>query len=260
MALTPQYKTQEEVPEALREHYAEYDRADGSKAWKLQVTGEGWSVANNAAILQDLDAQKASVASLTSEKATLAQQVEEAQAALEKAKKDPSQRESELEQTVANAKGKIDGLQARLDKVLLDYKLTSAFVQRLTPDPAHENGKADDPLALGSFSPLDTLRAKLADRLQLERTEVEEGGVKKAKESITVLDANGRPATRLDGDGITRIPITLGDILDAAFQDESFKKVLPAPVASPATQPPQSGLQRQPTITKTDAELVAQIG
>ena len=254
MALTPQYKTQEEVPEALREHYTEYDRADGSKAWKLQVTGEGWSVANNAAILQDLDQQKASVATLTGEKEKLNTQLAEAQTALEQAKKEPSERENDLAETVTNAKAQIASLQERLDTVTLDHSLTSAFVQRLTPDPASENGqKTDDPLGLGTFNPLDTLRAKVSGRLKLTR---DDQGV----ESITVLDQNGRPATRLASDGITRIPYTMGDLMDAVFADEQFKKQVRAPVASPANQPPHSGIQRQPAITKSDAELVQQIG
>ncbi len=253
MALTPDYKTQEEVPESLREHYVENKRQDGSSSWRLQVTGEGWSVANNASILSDLDTQKASVAALTGEKEALTTQLTEAQAALEKAKGTPGEREKELEQSVENAKQKIDDLQSRLDTTALDHKLVSAFARRLTPDTASENGQSDDPLALGSFSPLDTLRAKLSDRIRLDRDD-------KGVESITVLDANGRPATRLASDGINRIPYTLDDLLDAAFKDEGFKKVLPAQVASPANQPPQSGMSREPTITKTDAELVAQIG
>ena len=253
MALTPQYKTQEEVPEGMREHYTEVKRADGSATWRLQVEGEGWSVANTKSILDDLSAQKASVVSLTGERDAAQKQLTEAQAALEKAKQAPSAREGELETAVTNAKQQIDALQTRLDSMFLDHKLTSAFVQRLTPDPAASNGNGSSDL-LGTFSPLDMLRAKIRDRIRLDRAE-------DGTETVTVLkEAGGDPATRLGEDGITPVAITLGDLMDAAFQSEQFKRVLPAAIASPTNQPPQSGLQGEPTITKTDAELVAQIG
>lgn len=253
MALAPQYKTQEDVPEALREHYTEIKRADGSAAWRLQVEGDGWSVANTKSILDDLATQKASVASLTGERDTAQQQLSDAQAALEQTKKDPSVREGELETAVANAKQQINSLQTRLDTVSLDHRLTSAFVQRLTPDPAASNGNGSSDL-LGTFSPLDMLRTKIRDRIRLDRAE-------DGTETVTVLkEAGGDPATKLGEDGITPVAITLGDLMDAAFQSEQFKRVLPSGLASPTNQPPQSGLSGEPTITKTDAELVAQIG
>ena len=105
MTLIPQYKTVEEVPESLREHYTEYTRADGTSAWRLQVEGEGWSVANTQSILSDLESNRAQVASLTGERDSLTAQLTEAQTALEQAKKAPGERERDLETAVSNAKG-----------------------------------------------------------------------------------------------------------------------------------------------------------
>lgn len=249
MALEPQYKTVEEVPEALKDHYEEFARQDGSKVWKLQVEGDGWQVANTQAILEDLEKNKASVAALTGEKDVLAKEVERSKEALEAAKKAPGEREADLETAVQNAKGQIASLQAKLDELAIEYKLSSAFVQRLTPDPADGKGTSD---LLGNFSPLDVLRAKIRDRIRLERGE-------DGRENYVVLtEKNGQPAMRTAEDGITPTPIRFGDLMDAAFESEQFKKLLPAPVASPPQQPPRSGITGEPTIKKSDAELTQQ--
>ena len=118
------------------------------------------------------------------------------------------------------------------------------------PDSGEQNGSGD---LLGTFSPLDVLRSQLRDRLRLER------GADGTEKVIVLSEPGGTPATRLGADGITPEAITLGDLMDAAFKSEQFKKWLPSPAASPANQPPQSGLTREPVIAKTDAELVSQI-
>lgn len=253
MALEPQYKTEEEIPEPLREHYQEFTRKDGSKTFKLQLTGsaEGWQVANTKSILEDLEKQKASVSTLTGEKDTLTKEIEKSKKALEAAKKAPGEREAELETAVSNAKGQIATLQSRLDDLSIEHRLSSAFVQRMTPDTADSNGSSD---LLGTFSPLDLLRAKVRDRIRLER------GEDGSEKLVVLTEKGGVPATRLDADGITPIPVQFGDLMDAAFESEQFKKMLPAAVASPAQQPPRSGITGEPTIGKTDAELAAQIG
>ena len=252
MALEPQYKTQEEVPEAMKDHYTEFKRKDGTSVWKLQVTGsaEGWQVANTKSILEDLEKNKASVTALTSEKEALAKEIEKSNKALEAAKKAPGEREADLEATVNNAKAQNASLQARLDELSIEHKLSSAFVQRLTPDPADGNGKSD---LLGTFSPLDLLRAKVRDRIRLDR------GDDGSENLVVLTEKNGKPATRIEADGVTQVPVEFGDLIDAAFESEQFKKMLPSSVASPQEQPPRSGITGEPTVTKSDTELAAQI-
>lgn len=251
MAITPQYKTEEEIPEEMRDHYAPFARADGSKVYKLQVEGDGWEAANTTSMREDLEAQKKSVATLEQEKDTLTKQVAKAQKEAEDNKKIPGEREKELEIAANKNAQDRDAAQGSLDSLKLDHTLASGFVKRLMPDPADQNGKSD---LLAPFGPLDILRATIRDRMTLERAD-------DGTEKIVILTApGGEPATRVGEDGITHVPITLDDLMDAAFEQDQFKKMLPSSVASPAQQPPRSGITGEPSITKTDAELVAQIG